>query len=105
MPAKTPELDKFYKSSKWRKVRQLKLIKERGICERCGNRGYEVHHKTYLTNDNLSNQHITLGIDNLELLCHDCHNREHERSGRQVRKDIYFDENGDIAPHIERRKI
>lgn len=36
--------------------------------------------------------------DNLELLCIDCHNREHYL--RATRKDVRFDEDGNLVPII-----
>lgn len=39
--------------------------------------GYIVHHKCYLDMSNIYNPEVTLNFDNLELLCMDCHNKEH----------------------------
>ena len=39
--------------------------------------GYIVHHKNYISKDNIYNTDITLDFNNLELLCMDCHNKEH----------------------------
>lgn len=39
--------------------------------------GYIVHHKCYIDTTNIYNPDITLNFDNLELLCLDCHNKEH----------------------------
>ena len=39
--------------------------------------GYIVHHKVHLTADNIYDPATTISFDNLELLCMDCHNKEH----------------------------
>lgn len=39
--------------------------------------GYIVHHKCYIDANNIYDTSITLNFDNLELLCIDCHNKEH----------------------------
>ena len=53
-------------------------------CERCLKEGRitagaEVHHKTRLTADNLDNPRIALDENNFELLCAECHQREHDK--------------------------
>ena len=54
-----------------------------GLCERCYadgkiTAGDEVHHKIRLTPENLGDPSIALNWDNLELLCKDCHIKEHK---------------------------
>lgn len=89
---------KFYKSKSWRECRDAFFFYRQGVCERCGEPGEIVHHKTYITPANINEPVVTLNWDNLELLCKDCHNREH---GSQVTgEDYYFDENGDLALFI-----
>lgn len=39
--------------------------------------GYIVHHKVYINKNNIWDTDITLDFNNLELLCIDCHNKEH----------------------------
>jgi len=72
----------FYKSKEWQKCRAAYIKSVGGLCERCLSRGmivpgYIVHHKCYLTPENIQDTSITLNWDNLEYLCHDCHNNEH----------------------------
>ncbi len=98
MPAYNIALIKFYKSSKWLRVRELKIAKQRGICERCGKSGTEVHHKIYLTPTNADNPDIAISLNNLELLCKACHNAEHDRASKQVRKGLFFDKFGNLIP-------
>lgn len=73
---------RFYSSQAWRKCAEAYKREAGGLCERCLKRGLyvagvEVHHKTHLTPENLSNPAIALNWDNLELLCKDCHIEEH----------------------------
>lgn len=39
--------------------------------------GEIVHHKIYIGYKNIYNPNVTLNFNNLELLCRDCHNKEH----------------------------
>ena len=72
----------FYKSREWLKCRAAYSSSVGGLCERCKAKGiivpgYIVHHKDYITPENLSDPSIALSFDNLELLCLKCHNIEH----------------------------
>lgn len=72
---------KFYKSKKWRRCRELYILNrttiDGGLCERCKKDiGYILHHKINLTEENITNPWITLSENNLEWLCHECHNKE-----------------------------
>lgn len=56
--------------------------------------GYMVHHKVYIDANNIWDTNITLSFDNLELLCFDCHNKEHfERND--------FTDEGELKPKQE----
>jgi len=75
-------LKQFYKSKAWQDCREA-FIKQRrsidgGLCQRCHNNlGYIVHHKEYITAINVGDPEITLDFDNLEYVCHACHDDEH----------------------------
>lgn len=56
--------------------------------------GYIVHHKSYIDVKNIWDTGITLNFDNLELLCIDCHNKEHFE-----RNDFTVD--GELKPKQE----
>ena len=77
MQRSNPDVAKFYNSPQWKKVRASYKLYRHNICERCGGVGYFVHHKNYITSKNVFNPDITLAFDNLELLCKNCHNKEH----------------------------
>lgn len=85
-------LHNFYKSPAWLAARELKILSVNGLCERCGQIGIEVHHKERLTVENVNDSSISLNQDNLELLCKECHNQEHERFSNKVR----FDKDGNL---------
>ena len=57
--------------------------------------GRIVHHKIRLTPDNINNPTISMGWDNLKLVCMDCHAQEH-KGNRSVR--YRFDKDGNISP-------
>lgn len=86
----------FYQSSQWRKCRNAYFQMKHGLCERCSETGKIVHHKKYLNESNINDVEITLSFDNLELLCQDCHNKEHnEKYGINV-DGVKFNSNGEL---------
>ena len=97
----------FYKSAAWKRARQQVITRSNGLCERCKARGiykpgYIVHHKEYITPDNISNPNITLNLDNLEYVCEDCHNKEHKAVHTPMR--YQYDANGNLLPPKENNK-
>lgn len=92
-------LHNFYKSPAWLSARELKIMSVNGLCERCGQVGIEVHHKERLTVENVNDSSVSLNQDNLELLCRECHNQEHERFSNKVR----FDKDGNLI-NLEKPK-
>lgn len=90
----------FYKSKAWRKCRDAYFILRHGLCERCpALAGKIVHHKVYLTPENINDPAVSLNHDLLELLCQDCHNREHHGQGDAVADGLTFDADGNLVPH------
>lgn len=87
---------KFYKSRKWQKCRDSYLRQIMYRCERCGGIAVIVHHKIYLTPDNINDPEITLNAQYLEGLCKDCHNKEHFEKYMPTRGDVKFDDEGNI---------
>lgn len=81
----------FYKSAAWKRARQTVIKRANGLCERCRAAGLYrpgviVHHKDYITPENIHNPGVTISLDNLEYLCEDCHNKEHKaRTGRTTK--------------------
>lgn len=78
----------FYSSIQWtRTSRAFKKYKQ-NLCERCLKKGYivpatQVHHKIRLNANNVNDTKISLSYDNLEALCDNCHEREHEQDAQQ----------------------
>lgn len=87
----------FYKSRAWQQCRQAYIVHVHGLCERCQEPGLILHHKIYLTPENINDPNITLSFENLEYLCLDCHNREHSNKNK-TRQRYKFAESGDIIP-------
>ncbi|WP_339164705.1 HNH endonuclease [Siminovitchia sp. FSL H7-0308] len=88
--------DKIYQTQAWRKLRQYYYDSQHGICERCGSPGDIVHHTIPITKENVNDPSITLNKDLLELLCHDCHNKEHKQVHSPIREGCGFDEIGQL---------
>lgn len=89
---KPKALHNFYKSDAWKLAREIKIRSVNGRCERCGGIGQEVHHRNRLTVENAEDASISVNPENLELLCRECHNKEHKRFS----KGILFDDEGNL---------
>ena len=79
---------KFYKSKRWQATRNAYLRSVGGLCERCLKQGlYKpaviVHHKVYITPENIDDPSVTLSFQNLEAVCRDCHELEHYSGPRR----------------------
>ena len=57
-----------------------------------------VHHKIWLTADNIKQPEIALNKDNLQSLCLQCHNRIHERSAHPR---YSIDADGEVIDYLE----
>lgn len=106
----------FYDSTQWKHCRTEYKKSRHYLCERCLAKGiYKpgviVHHKIELTPFNINIPEIALNFDNLELLCRDCHNEEHEvewvggwkhvnkvkQEKKKSKKRYTVDENGTVT--------
>lgn len=89
----TPQArDRFYHSGDWRRVRKQVLKRDKKECQWCKAEGRVTTAKTAtLEIDHIKElQHypeLALKLSNLRTLCHDCHNKRHNR-----RKDNQFDD-------------
>ena len=88
--------ESFYHSQAWHKCRRA-YLSSHTLCERCLSKGEIVpakivHHKNYITPENISDANIILNFNNLEALCQDCHNVEHH--GEEVIHNYLFDVDG-----------
>lgn len=82
--------EKFYFSTGWRKTRKAYLSSVGGLCERCLKKGLYhpaviVHHKVYITPDNINDPNVTLNWNNLEAVCRECHELEHAGNGKRYK--------------------
>jgi len=72
------------------------LIADRGNrCQHCGRiipKSIEIigHHKVELTPENVHDYSISLNPALVELICFDCHNKEHGRFGYQAAKSVFI---------------
>jgi len=69
-----------------------------GLCERCREKGIVkpgviVHHKIWLTPNNITDAGKTLNWENLQLVCRDCHAEIHKDPKRYT-----VDEYGRVTP-------
>jgi len=88
----------FYNSPAWKRVRKLYKRDMLGICERCNsNVDLKIHHKIYLTPQNINDPKITMSFSNLELLCINCHNKEHFVKYSAVDDSLKFNDNGELV--------
>ena len=88
---------KFYGSKAWKRCRAAYKKKAGGLCERCLANGVirpgeVVHHKIYISPDTMNDPAVSMNFDNLELVCRDCHEKEHGR----MKKRYKFDEFGRV---------
>lgn len=90
----------FYHSAAWKRSRRAYIAYRRaidgGMCEVCHNQiGDTVHHKIWLTNDNVDDQNIALSFENFCLICRDCHAKEKDPKCNPAGRYI-FDSEGNI---------
>ena len=90
------KLHQFYCSKAWRDLAFRLKVERSGKCERCGFTAATKeewsmligHHKVELTDDNLDDPMISLNPVKIEVICLDCHNKEHRRFGHA--KHVYI---------------
>ncbi|MBP3038074.1 HNH endonuclease [Bacillaceae bacterium Marseille-Q3522] len=82
----------FYKSTEWKKCRQLALDRDNHLCQQCLRNGEltpadMVHHIKELSD----HPELGLVLDNLESLCNSCHNEKHSKNAtKKVSKKVKF---------------
>ncbi len=88
----------FYNSKAWKSTQVAYMASQNHICERCQSVARIVHHKAYITPDNIQDVYITLDWKNLEALCIDCHNREHSVTDACA-EGLVFNSRGELIQH------
>lgn len=90
-------LHQFYCSKPWLNLSYMLKVKSGGKCNRCGFTAKTkeewallvAHHSPIeLTEENVHDANIALNPDNTEIICLDCHNKEHRRFGHD--KKVYI---------------
>lgn len=79
-----PTNPKFYTGRMWRKFREVMITKSNGQCNRChqvfsDSSKLEVHHINHLKGNDYDDPTKAYAEDNVEVICHSCHNYEHDR--------------------------
>ena len=99
--------DWFYKTKSWERCRSAYIAYRRGVdggmCEICHeNIGLIVHHKIHLDPGNMNDPDITLNHENLQLVCHHCHDVIHGYGNSQKKPSrVTFDMMGNPVPKSE----
>lgn len=88
----------FYNSKQWKKCRASFVAYRKtidgGLCQTCKEDiGYIVHHKEWLTPENINDPNITLNHNNLRYDCLVCHNKEKENGEEEK---YFFGSDGQI---------
>ena len=82
----TGVLKKFYSTEPWLSFRAeiilSRMIDGRVVCQKCGkqivvSKHIQVHHLIELNEENYKDVNISLNPDNVEVWCHNCHNKNH----------------------------
>jgi hypothetical protein len=85
----------FYNSSPWRDLAYRLKVERGGKCARCGETVIDFsllighHYPVELTEENVDDASISLNPDNIEIVCHRCHNKEHRRDWHHT-KQVYI---------------
>lgn len=85
----------FYNSARWRKFRVSFLASHDPVCAVCKKiitdpLDCELDHIVELTPENVLNPDITLNPDNVQILCHSCHDKKHNRFGHKAEQGIFL---------------
>ena len=78
------------------------MASQRYVFERCGRPARIVHHRRYITPQNIHDPSVTLDWANLEALCQECHNKEHSPTEHST---AIFDSSGEMVGVKESAEI
>ena len=87
----------FYHSRQWIMARKQALSRDHYTCQLCDGRAEEIHHIIPLTPANITDYNISLNINNLQSLCHNCHNKITKGYTGDIVEGYCFDDNGDVV--------
>lgn len=82
------KIHQFYCTKAWRDLSYVLKVAVKGKCSRCNEILEDFsqligHHKTELTEENVDDPNISLNPELIEIICFDCHNKEHRRFGNK----------------------
>lgn len=92
------KLHSFYCSKAWRDLVYNLKIESGGKCNRCNFIAFKKedfryligHHKIILNENNVDDPNVSLNHVHIEIICHDCHNKEHRRFGNKKNAYIVY---------------
>jgi predicted kinase len=92
--AKHAVLKSFYASEEWITLRLILINQRKNKCEHCKKiipRSMDLigHHTIELTPENVYDRTISLNPEKIEIICFDCHNKEHKRFGNQSEREVF----------------
>jgi 5-methylcytosine-specific restriction endonuclease McrA len=75
----------YYKTKEWKAIALYVRQRDNYLCQSCKRKGKlkkgnQVHHIMHLTEKNINDYNIRANPKNLEVICDDCHNEEHNPS-------------------------
>lgn len=91
----------IYKTKEWQDIVRVVRLRDMGICQRCGymiTGKSIVDHIEEITDDNVNDMNKVFGLDNLQLLCIECHNTKTAKYQRGVEEIV---QRGEL--HVDRR--
>ena len=93
--------ERFYHSMAWKRSRAAYIAYRKaidgGLCEVCHEQlGDTVHHKVWLTDENVDDPDIALCFGNYCLICRDCHAKEKDPNCKPIGR-YTFDVDGNIV--------
>jgi 5-methylcytosine-specific restriction enzyme A len=90
---RTNNLMKFYKSKEWKELRLQALERDRHECQSCRRKGrYRRAKNVHHIKDVKTHPELALDLDNLESICIQCHNDEHKRLDKYIKKKKFVNE-------------
>ena len=94
----------FYSSKAWQDCRNEYAKSKHHLCENCLAKGIYrpgeiVHHKIHIDPVTIEKPEVALNFDNLELLCRQCHYKEHPKENKKEKNNLerfFVDDNGKV---------
>lgn len=85
----------IYTSTAWRDLRHNLIVERKPVCERCGKLCLDTsqlvgHHKIEINEQNVNDLDIVYNPNNIEIICSDCHNKEHRRFNGKSSRKVYI---------------